>query len=87
MNSHYLLTTFILRSAGCYLSNLRFADDIVLMSARKEESRETATELERESKKGGLEMNIGKTKILNIRGGGDERKGRGKEIGENLLKR
>jgi len=49
---------------GRYLSNLRFADDTVLLSNTKEELIEMLADLKRESGKIGLNMNIGKTKLL-----------------------
>jgi len=49
---------------GGYLSNLRFADDIVLISSTKEELIEMLADLKRESGKIGLNMNIDKTKLL-----------------------
>lgn len=53
-----------LRVDGRYLSNLRFADDIVLISGTKEELIEMLADLKRESGKIGLNMNIDKTKLL-----------------------
>lgn len=47
---------------GSYLNNLRFADDIVLISTKKEELTEMANELEKESRDGGLVMKMKKTK-------------------------
>ena len=70
---------------GCFLSNLRFADDIVLMSTRKEELREMATDLIRESKKGGLEWNMKKTKIMKIRQEDEIGEGGGLEIEGELI--
>lgn len=49
---------------GEYLSNLRFADDIVLLSNNKQELEEMIEELNDEGKKKGLSMNIEKTKII-----------------------
>jgi len=49
---------------GGYLSNLRFADDMVLISSTKEELIEMLVDLMRESGKIGLNMNIDKTKLL-----------------------
>lgn len=56
---------------GCYLSNLRFADDIVLLNTNREELQEMARELEEVSKQGGLEMNIKKTQYMNNVEGND----------------
>ena len=49
---------------GKYLNNLRFADDIVLISSNIEELRGMIIDLIKESKKARLEMNFEKTKIL-----------------------
>mgnify|MGYP000844794401 CR=1 FL=1 len=53
-----------IKIGGSYLSNSRFADDIVLLSENREELQTMATELEKESMKDGLEMNIDKTKYM-----------------------
>ena len=49
---------------GEYLNNLRFADDIVLMSESGEELQMMLGDLNRESRKIGLKMNMGKTKVM-----------------------
>ena len=49
---------------GSYLNNLRFADDIVLISDKIEELREMLMELELGGRESGLEINIQKTKLL-----------------------
>ena len=49
---------------GEYLSNLRFADDIVLFSDSGEELQQMMAELNRESLKVGLKMNRKKTKVM-----------------------
>ena len=54
---------------GTYLNNLRFADDIVLISTTKEELQEMANELEKISREEGLNINIDKTKYMsNVEG-------------------
>jgi len=45
------------------LSHLRFTDDTVLLSNDIDEIREVIVEMEKESKKAGLEMNFEKTKM------------------------
>jgi hypothetical protein len=47
------------------LSNLRFADDVVLFSESKSELLQMVEELQSASKKVGLELNMTKTKIIN----------------------
>lgn len=49
---------------GTKLSNLRFADDIVLISESMEELVGMIKELNEEGKKAGLSINIGKSKII-----------------------
>jgi len=49
---------------GQYLSNLRFADDLVLFAETKEELKDMLQELHQNSVKAGLEINVQKTKIL-----------------------
>ena len=46
------------------LNNLRFADDIVLISQNREELNGMTEELSREAEKVGLEVNATKTKII-----------------------
>ncbi|MCJ3109057.1 reverse transcriptase family protein, partial [Klebsiella pneumoniae] len=53
-----------LRINGDYLSNLRFADDIVLFSNDGDELQKMIEDLSRESAKVGLRMNMQKTKIM-----------------------
>lgn len=56
---------------GEFLNHLRFADDIVLMAASIEEIETMLLELNEESQKIGLRMNMSKTKIMtNIDGAG-----------------
>jgi hypothetical protein len=49
---------------GKYLSHLRFADDIVVISSDPEELAEMLQELHEQSKKVGLKMNLTKTKVM-----------------------
>ena len=49
---------------GEILNNLRFADDIILFAKTEEELKNLLEELNREGKKGGMEMNKKKTKIM-----------------------
>ncbi len=49
---------------GEMLNNLRFADDVILISCSREELQQMANEFEKESKKAGLTMNISKTALL-----------------------
>ena len=46
------------------IHNLRYADDITLMSESKEELKSLLIELKEESEKAGLKLNIQKTKIM-----------------------
>ena len=52
------------RIDGEYLSNLRFADDIVLFSNNGDELQQMIEDLNRESVRVGLKMNMQKTKIM-----------------------
>lgn len=49
---------------GEYLNNIRYADDIVLISESKHEIQEMTQELSDEGEKKGLSMNINKTKAM-----------------------
>lgn len=49
---------------GLYLSHLRFADDIVIISSSMQELSEMIKQLNEASKRIGLKMNIAKTKII-----------------------
>lgn len=49
---------------GKYLSHLRFADDIVLISTDANEIRDMLVELKETSQEVGLEMNLQKTQIM-----------------------
>ena len=48
----------------CFLNNLRFADDIVILAKNRNELEIMAEDLRRESAKVGLSMNLSKTKII-----------------------
>ena len=50
---------------GVKSTNLRFADDVLIIVKSQEEPEEIMVELEEQSRKGGLGMNIYKTKIIN----------------------
>ena len=52
------------RINGEYLSNLRFADDIVLFSNNGDELQQMIEDLNRESVRVGLKINMQKTKIM-----------------------
>ena len=49
---------------GRNISNLRYADDSTLMAESKEELKSFLMKLKEESEKGGLKLNIQKTKIM-----------------------
>src|SRR6201996_1842282 len=49
---------------GKYLSHLRFADDIVLMSVDLDEAQVMSQQLNEEASKVGLKMSLSKTKIM-----------------------
>jgi len=49
---------------GEHLTHLRFADDILLLSHQPQELQTMMQELDRESRKAGLNMNIKKTKVM-----------------------
>uniref|UniRef100_A0A6G5AC50 Putative endonuclease-reverse transcriptase n=1 Tax=Rhipicephalus microplus TaxID=6941 RepID=A0A6G5AC50_RHIMP len=53
-----------IRVNGEYLSNLRFADDIALLSNSGDELQLMITELDKESRKVGLKINLQKTKVM-----------------------
>ena len=52
-----------IKIAGRKLNNLRYADDTTLM-AESEELKSLLTKVKEESEKGGLKLNIQKTKIM-----------------------
>ena len=53
-----------IKIAGRNISNLRYADDITLMSESEEELKNLLMKVKEESEKVGLKLNIQKTKIL-----------------------
>ena len=53
-----------IRMDGEYLSNLRFADDIILTSEDPEEIKVMLEQIKEESRKVGLRMNMKKTKVM-----------------------
>ncbi|MBP1527199.1 MAG: hypothetical protein H9Q66_04685 [Spiroplasma ixodetis] len=69
---------------GRYLSNLRFADDLILLSTSKEELMQMKEDLEEKSREGGLEINYNKTKYMKYNGSGAliEQTGDGTDIEE-----
>ena len=50
--------------AGRNINNLRYADDTTLMAESKEELKSLLMKVKEESEKGGLKLNIQKTKIM-----------------------
>ena len=50
--------------AGREIDNLRYADDIILMSESKEKLKGLLMKVNEESEKAGLKLNIQKTKIM-----------------------
>jgi len=53
-----------IKIAGRNINNLRSADDTTLMAENKEELRSLLRKVKEESEKGGLKLNIQKTKIM-----------------------
>ena len=53
-----------IKIAGRNISNLRYADDTILMAESKEELKSLLMKVKEESEKGGLKLNIQKTKIM-----------------------
>ena len=53
-----------IKIAGRNINNLRYAEDTTLMAESEEELKSLLTKLKEESEKGGLKLNIQKTKIL-----------------------
>ena len=53
-----------IKIAGRNINNLRYADDITLMSEGEEELKSLSRNVKEESEKIGLKLNIQKTKIL-----------------------
>ena len=53
-----------IKNAGRNLNNLRYTDDTTLMAESKEELKSLLMKVKGESEKGGLKLNIQKTKIM-----------------------
>ena len=53
-----------IKIAGRNINNLRYADDTSLMAESEEELKSLLMKVKEESKKGGLKLNIQKTKIM-----------------------
>ena len=53
-----------IKIAGKNINNLRYADDTVLMAESEEELKSLLMKMKEESEKGGLKLNIQKTKIM-----------------------
>ena len=53
-----------IKIAGRNINNLRYANDITLMSEREEELKSFLMKVKEESEKAGLKLNIQKTKIM-----------------------
>ena len=53
-----------IKIAGININNLRYADDTTLMAESEEERKSLLMKVKEESEKGGLKLNIQKTKIM-----------------------
>ena len=53
-----------IKIVGRNISNLRYADDTILMAESKEELKSLLTKVKEENEKSGLKLNIQKTKIM-----------------------
>ena len=53
-----------IKTAGRNINNLRYADDTTVMAEREEELKSLLMTVKEESEKGGLKLNIQKTKIM-----------------------
>ena len=53
-----------IKITGSSINNLRYADDTTLMAESEEELRSLLMKVKEESEKGGLKLNIQKTKIM-----------------------
>ena len=53
-----------IKIAGRNINNLRYADDTTLMAENEEELNSLLMKVKEESEKGGLKLNIQKTKIM-----------------------
>ena len=54
----------VIKIVGRNINNLRYADDTMLMAESEEELKSLWMKLKEESEKGGLKLNIQKTKII-----------------------
>ena len=54
----------VIKIAGRNINNLRYADDTTLMAESEEELKSLLMKVKEESEKGGLKLNIQKTKIM-----------------------
>ena len=54
----------VIKIAGRNINNLRYADDTTLMAESKEELKSLLMKVKEENGKGGLKLNIQKTKIM-----------------------
>ena len=53
-----------IKIAGRNINNLRYVDDTILMAESEEELKSLLMKVKQESEKGGLKLNIQKTKIM-----------------------
>jgi len=53
-----------IKIVGRNINNLRYADDTTLMTGSEEELKSLLMKMKEESEKGGLKLNIQKTKIM-----------------------
>ena len=53
-----------IKTAGRNINNLRYADDTTLMAESEEDLKSLLMKVKEESEKGGLKLNIQKTKIM-----------------------
>ena len=60
----YIMRNAGIKIAGRNVNNLRYADDTTLMAEREEELKSLLMKVKEESEKGGLKLNIQKTKIM-----------------------
>ena len=68
-------------TTGATLTNLRFADDIVLVASSLQTLRRMMEDLSAEAKKVGLEIHMGKTKILTNKQGRRKNKASYADVG------
>ena len=57
-------STTVIKIAGRNISNLRYAEDTILMAESEEELKSLLMKVKEESEKVGLKLNIQKTKIM-----------------------